>query len=300
MQSLTDVAAPAKVNLFLHIVGRRPDGYHLLQSVFVLVDWQDTLHFERRPDGELRRHDLGAKLPDIDLCLRAAQMLQAESGCSTGADISIDKRVPWGAGLGGGSSNAASTLIALNRLWGLHWPRERLSALALRLGADVPFFLGRGNALVEGVGEQLTPCEVPPVWLAVLKPAAALETRAVFTHPILKQQLETAILLGSSLRGEEVTGQSGKPLGQLAAEGWGQNDLEPSARALCSDVEDAKRILDAAFGNSRMTGSGSAVFARAGTGSEPLAEFPASLPQAWVGRMCRSLTAHPLADWLEA
>ena len=300
MQSLTHVAAPAKVNLFLHVTGRRPDGYHLLQSVFVLVDWQDTLHFERRTDSQIRRHDLGAKLPEIDLCLRAAQLLQAESGCSTGADISIEKSVPWGAGLGGGSSDAASTLIGLNRLWGLHWSRRQLAALGLRLGADVPFFLGRGNALVEGVGEQLTPCDVPPTWLAVLKPAAALETRAVFTHPILKQQLETAIILGSSLRGEEVHGQSGKPLGQLAVEGWGRNDLEPCARALCREVDDAKRMLDAAFGNSRMTGSGSAVFARAGMGSEPLAEIPAPLPQAWVGRMCQSLTAHPLADWLEA
>ena len=154
LRSLYDVAAPAKLNLFLHVVGRRADGYHLLQSVFVLIDWCDTLHFERRADGRLARHDLGAALPDDDLCLRAARLLQAESGTRLGADISIDKHVPWGAGMGGGSSDAASTLLALNRLWGLNWPRARLAELGLALGADVPFFLGGRNAFVEGIGER--------------------------------------------------------------------------------------------------------------------------------------------------
>jgi len=138
---LHDVAAPAKLNLFLHVVGRRADGYHLLQSLFVLIDWCDTLHFERRSDGRLTRHDLGPTLPADDLCLRAARLLQVESGSTLGADISIDKQVPWGAGMGGGSSDAASTLLALNHLWGLRWPFSRLLPLALALGADVPFFL---------------------------------------------------------------------------------------------------------------------------------------------------------------
>jgi 4-diphosphocytidyl-2-C-methyl-D-erythritol kinase len=151
--TLYDVVAPAKLNLFLHVVGRRADGYHLLQSVFVLIDWFDTLHFERRTDGALARHDLGAALPADDLCLRAARALQAQSGTRFGADISIDKQVPWGAGMGGGSSDAATTLLALNRVWELHWPLSRLFALGLTLGADVPFFLGGRNAWVEGIGE---------------------------------------------------------------------------------------------------------------------------------------------------
>src|SRR5436190_2613734 len=148
MKALYDVAAPAKLNLFLHVVGRRADGYHLIQSAFVLIDWRDTLHLELRADGGLARHDLAAKLPDDDLCLRAAHLLQRESGTTLGADISIDKQVPWGAGMGGGSSDAASTLLALNRLWALNWPLSRLLTLGLALGADVPFFLAGHNAWV--------------------------------------------------------------------------------------------------------------------------------------------------------
>lgn len=142
VQAFFDVPAPAKLNLFLHVVGRRADGHHLLQSVFVPIDWADTLHFERRTDGLLRRHDLTAPLPPDDLCLRAARSLQTASGTSLGADISINKQVPWGAGLGGGSSDAATTLIALNRLWGLNWPRSTLLEIGLTLGADVPFSSG--------------------------------------------------------------------------------------------------------------------------------------------------------------
>ena len=131
MKALYDLPAPAKLNLFLHVIGRRADGYHLLQSVFVLIDWCDTLHIESRADGQLQRHDLGAALPADDLCLRAARALQAASGCTAGADISIAKQVPSGAGMGGGSSDAATTLLALNRLWGLDWPLSRLVALGL-------------------------------------------------------------------------------------------------------------------------------------------------------------------------
>ncbi|MCB2020272.1 MAG: 4-(cytidine 5'-diphospho)-2-C-methyl-D-erythritol kinase, partial [Burkholderiaceae bacterium] len=156
MKALYDLPAPAKLNLFLHVIGRRADGYHLLQSAFLLIDWCDTLHVERRSDGRLARHDLGAPLPADDLCLRAAFALQRESGTTLGADISIDKRLPSGAGMGGGSSDAATTLLALNRLWSLGWPRSRLMALGLTLGADVPFFLGGTNAFVEGIGERLT------------------------------------------------------------------------------------------------------------------------------------------------
>jgi 4-diphosphocytidyl-2-C-methyl-D-erythritol kinase len=136
LNALFDVPAPAKLNLFLHVIGRRADGYHLLQSVFQLIDWCDKLHFELRHDGALARHDLGPALPDDDLCLRAARALQAQSGTALGVDISVDKQLPWGAGLGGGSSDAASTLLALNRLWGLRWPRERLLTMCPSSSAD--------------------------------------------------------------------------------------------------------------------------------------------------------------------
>src|SRR6478736_1748126 len=168
--AIYDVPAPAKLNLYLHVVGRRADGMHLLESLMVLIDWCDTIHVEPRRDGLLRRHDTAAALPADDLSLRAARALQAASGTALGADITVDKQVPWGAGLGGGSSDAASTLLALNRLWGLDWPHARLIELATRLGADVPFFVGGRNAWVEGIGERLAPLELAPAWYAVLKP----------------------------------------------------------------------------------------------------------------------------------
>lgn len=289
LAALHDVPAPAKINLFLHIVGRRADGYHLLQSPFQLIDWADRLHFERRADGRLQRHDLGAALPEDDLCLRAARALQAASGTALGADISIDKQVPWGAGMGGGSSDAASTLLALNRLWGLHWPRARLLEIGLALGADVPFFVGGCNAFVEGIGEVLTPLALPPQWFAIVKPAASLPTAAIFGHPGLVRDTEPVILAGF------LDGDLGP---STLASGFGRNDLQPPAEDRCSEVAQAARWLEARFGNSRMTGSGSAVFARAGTGDQPVATIPAeSLPPGWVGRMCRGLEQHPLREW---
>lgn len=288
--ALYDVAAPAKLNLFLHVVGRRADGYHLLQSAFVLIDWADTLHLERRSDARLSRHDLTTALPADDLCLRAAKALQDESGTPYGVDISIDKQVPWGAGMGGGSSDAASTLLALNRLWALNWPLARLLALGLKLGADVPFFLGGHNAWVEGIGEQLTPLTLPQQWLAVVKPAAGIETRAIFASSLLARNTKVVILEGFLAE----AGVAG-----LVA-GFGRNDLQPSAEQQCPEVAQAAQVLATTFGNSRMTGSGSAVFARAGTGDQPHAAMPADLAPGWVGRMCRSLVSHPLQGWCPA
>jgi 4-diphosphocytidyl-2-C-methyl-D-erythritol kinase len=287
MKAVYDVAAPAKLNLFLHVVGRRADGYHLLQSLFVLIDWCDTLHFESRADGRLARHDLGSTLPADDLCLRAARRLQIESGTALGADISIAKNVPWGAGLGGGSSDAASTLLALNRLWNLNWPRARLLPLALALGADVPFFVGGRNAIVEGIGERLTPAPVPPQWLAVVKPAAGIETRVIFASPRLVRNSEPAILESFAANSHQ----------SVVQPGFGRNDLQAAAEAECAQVEEAASVLQEQFGNSRMTGSGSAVFARAGAGPDPTADMP-SLESGWVGRMCRSLDEHPLVGWV--
>ena len=295
LRALYDVPAPAKLNLFLHVVGRRADGYHLLQSLFVPIDWADRLHFERRSDARLARHDLGAELPADDLSLRAARALQQASGTAQGADITLDKQVPWGAGLGGGSSDAASTLLALNRLWGLRWPRERLARLALALGADLPFFLGPGPAFVEGIGERLTPLELAPAEYLVVKPEPALATRDIFAHPLLGRDSEALILTGS------LADSALRP-------GYGHNDLQAAAEAMCPEVAQAARWLEARFGSSRMSGSGSAVFARVdefyGNAQSPVAtpvvqaldDLRRTHP-GWVARRCRSLARHPLADW---
>jgi 4-diphosphocytidyl-2-C-methyl-D-erythritol kinase len=291
MKALYDLPAPAKLNLFLHVVGRRGDGYHLLQSVFVLIDWCDTLHVERRSDARLQRHDVGTTLPADDLCLRAARALQRESGTGLGANISITKRVPAGAGMGGGSSDAATTLLALNHLWGLRWPRSRLLALGLSLGADVPFFIGGNNAFVEGIGERLSPVAVPRQWLAVVKPAASLETRTIFDSPDLVRTTQ-AVILESFLADASVSRGFGRG-------SFGRNDLQPPAARQCADIAEAAHWLEARFGNSRMTGSGSAVFAGAGTGAGPVAAMPVELPPGWVGRMCRSLEQHPLRGFAE-
>jgi 4-diphosphocytidyl-2-C-methyl-D-erythritol kinase len=297
--AIHDVPAPAKLNLYLHVVGRRTDGMHLIESLMVLIDWCDTIHVERRGDGLLRRHDIGAALPADDLSLRAARALQAASGTSLGADISVDKQVPWGAGLGGGSSDAASTLLALNRLWGLGWPLERLLQIGLALGADIPFFLAGTPAFASGVGERLVPVELEPAWFAVVKPAAALATGEVFARPEVAERVAAARIAGFS---EAIPGAAGGPggpgeIGPRLAEGFGTNDLQAAAEGLCPDVERAASALSRAFGNSRMTGSGSAVFARAGRGTTPSAAMPSDWPPGWSGRMCRSLRRHPLASW---
>jgi 4-diphosphocytidyl-2-C-methyl-D-erythritol kinase len=316
MHALYDLPAPAKINLFLHIVGRRADGYHLLQSVFALIDWADTLHFERRTDGQLARHDLGPTLPADDLCLRAARALQTASGCTQGADISIHKHVPWGAGMGGGSSDAATTLLALNRLWQLNWPLQRLSALGLQLGADVPFFLGGHNAFVQGIGEELRPVVLPAARYAVVKPAAALATRDIFQHPLLVRDtpllhdgaLQAAILAGSFDGALPDYSSELSPAARVPAQtftGLFKNDLQAPAEDKSPEVAQVARWLEARFGNSRMTGSGSAVFARvetnSGTAASLQATWPAEeqLPQAWVGRMCQGLHQHPLLGWAD-
>jgi 4-diphosphocytidyl-2-C-methyl-D-erythritol kinase len=297
--AIHDVPAPAKLNLYLHVVGKRADGMHLLDSLMVLIDWCDTLHFVPRSDGMLRRHDATVALPPDDLCLGAARALRSASGTTLGVDVTVEKRIPAGAGLGGGSSDAASTLLALNRLWQLDWPLERLLPIGAALGADVPFFLAGTNAFAAGIGERLSPAAVAPGWFAVVKPDAGLATAAVFASPVVAERVATARIEGFS---EPRLGVDAEPGGQGEAgsrlvEGFGANDLQAAAEGLCPDVRRAAAALDRIYGNSRMTGSGSAVFARAGSGPVPSAAMPGDWPSGWSGRMCRSLERHPLAGW---
>jgi 4-diphosphocytidyl-2-C-methyl-D-erythritol kinase len=276
MRALHDVPAPAKLNLFLHIVGRRDDGYHLLQSAFMLIDWCDTLSFEPRADGRLSREDLTVALPEDDLVLRAARALQAATGTTQGAHIAVKKSIPTQAGMGGGSSDAASTLLALNRLWKLGLSREALARIGLALGADVPFFLRGANAWVEGIGERISPIALPPARFAVVKPPAGLETALIFRDPMLRRDREPAILAGFAANPFQ----------------FGSNDLQPVAERLCPDVVQALRWLASQGLQGRMTGSGSAVFA-------PLAaqQTLARAPAGWQVRECGNMEVHPLAGW---
>ena len=277
MRTLTDVLAPAKLNLFLHITGQRPDGYHLLQSAFMLIDWCDTLHFERLDRSVIQREDLTTPLPPDDLITRAARSLQAASQTSFGAHIAVEKSIPAQAGMGGGSSDAASTLLALNRLWGLNWPLSKLLPLGLALGADVPFFLHGHNAWVEGIGEQITPIELPPSQFVVIKPDAGLETARIFRDPNLERRTEAATMSVFAVHPFD----------------FGRNDLQPVAQALCPEIDQALQWLGSFGLSPRMTGSGSAVFAQLPEGvllTEP--------PSSWQMRVCSNMAIHPLAGWV--
>ena len=276
MHALHDVLAPAKLNLFLHITGRRDDGYHLLQSVFMLIDWYDTLHFDRRDDGVIEREDLTVALPDDDLVIRAARSLQQASGTNWGAHIAIDKQIPAQAGMGGGSSDAATTLLALNRLWELNWPLSKLLPLGLALGADVPFFLFGHNAWVEGIGEKMQAIALPPHRFAVVKPHAGVETAQIFRHPELQRNSETATM----------------PVFVVDPYGFGRNDLQPVAQALCPEIDQALQWLTSFGLSPRMTGSGSTVFAQLQNGVQ--IDLP---PHNWQMRICSNMAVHPQAGW---
>ena len=276
MRSLHNLLAPAKLNLFLHITGQRDDGYHLLQSVFMLIDWCDTLHFDVRDDGVIEREDLTVALPADDLVMRAAQSLQRASGTPLGAQIAIEKHIPAQAGMGGGSSDAATTLLALNRLWGLNWPLPRLMSLGLALGADVPFFLGGRNAWVEGIGEIMTPIELPAARFAVVKPNAGLETAKIFRSAELQRDTETATM----------------PVFAVNHYGFGRNDLQPVAQALCPEITETLQWLGSFGLSPRMTGSGSAVFAKL-----PDGVLIDSAPHNWQMRLCSNMAVHPQAGW---
>jgi 4-diphosphocytidyl-2-C-methyl-D-erythritol kinase len=276
--------APAKLNLFLHILGRRPDGYHELQSAFVPIDLVDLLDFERRDDGLIERTGDMVGDPANDLAVRAARALQEASGTRFGVSINVEKRIPAGSGMGGGSSDAATTLIALNRLWELLWPRARLSALAPALGADVPFFLGAGPAFVEGVGERLTALAIAPRHYAIVHPQVAVSTREIFADPGLTRDTKATIIAAFSAAQET-----------LSRALFGANDLEPVVRRRFPVVDEAIRHLER-FGPARMTGSGSAVFLPAADSTQAAAAIQ-DLPPGWQGWVVRSLAEHPLAVW---
>lgn len=279
MSRLAACPAPAKLNVFLHVTGRRTDGYHLLQSIFRLIDLADALDFELRPDGAVRRvNTVPGLASEDDLVVRAGQLLQAETGCRLGADITLDKRLPLGAGLGGGSSDAATTLIALNRLWGTGVSRERLAAIGLNLGADVPFFIHGTDAFVEGIGEILTPVTLPPAHLIVLWPGVGVPTRTIFAAPDLTRNSEPIRIADFASRAT-------------------RNDLQAVACRLYPEVAAAIEWLGQ-YASARMTGSGACVFAEVDSASTA-ADIIAACPQKWRAWHARSLSRHPLYGWLD-
>lgn len=288
---LTNLPAPAKLNLFLHVTGRRADGYHLLETVFELIDLCDTVHLRRNDDGQIRLANPIAGVPEeTDLTVRAAKLLAQASGCRFGVEIRLEKRIPMGGGLGGGSSDAATMLLGLNRLWELHWPPDRLAALALRLGADVPFFIFGRTAYATGIGEQLRPLALPRRCFLIVSPRVGVPTAGIFSAPELTRNTKPLTIRGLS-RGRNVF--------------RGRNDLQSVVMAREPKVLEALAALkqsaaDVGVDNrdARMTGSGACLFlpcdgeAEAHRVQERLKNrIDASLIVSF------SLPDHPLRDW---
>lgn len=272
--------APAKLNLFLHVTGRRADGYHEIQTVFQLVDLADRIFIAPRADARVRRLEGPAEVaPEADLCVRAALRLQAAGAAGRGADIRLQKRIPIQGGLGGGSSDAATTLVALNEMWGLRLPPGRLAELALELGADVPFFVQGHSAWGEGIGERLTPLDLPPRHYAIVYPGVGIPTAEVFqAHELTRKTPETTI------RGFLQAG--------------GRNDCEPVVAGRSPEVRRALAWL-ADRGEARMTGTGSCVFAPFDDRASAEAALE-GLPAGWRGFAARGLDRSPLQERLAA
>ena len=270
------------------MTGRRRDGYHELQTAYVLTELADWLDFERRTDGAIVRDgDLIGRVED-DLAVRAAHALRQASGTSLGATISVTKRIPAGSGLGGGSSDAATTLIALNRLWDLNLPRTKLSAIGLQLGADVPFFLHGHHAFAEGIGERLTTIELPATWFAIVWPQVPVSTREIFSDAGLTRNSKVTKIADFSAVAADAAGNLDLPSSLV-------NDLEPVARRRYPIIDEAIKRLER-FGAARMTGSGSAVFIAAR--SREQAELAvADMPSGWCTWVVQKLVEHPLAVW---
>jgi 4-diphosphocytidyl-2-C-methyl-D-erythritol kinase len=272
---VTDFPAPGKLNLFLHVVGRRADGYHELQTVFRLIDRADGIRIARRDDGELR---FTGPFGDDNLCLRAARLLKQSSGGKLGADMALEKRLPVGGGLGGGSSDAATVLLALNRLWNLRLARTELLQLGAKLGADVPFFLYGRNALGEGIGERLTALELPPAWYLVITPQVAVSTKEIFASAL--------------------TGESKRLKIPPFFPGRGRNDLEAVVTARYPEVAAPLAWLRERAAQARMTGSGACVFAEFASEAEARA-IQSQMPRGMDGFVAQGLDRHPLYDWAE-
>ena len=273
--------APAKLNLFLHLVGRRDDGYHLLQTVFQLLDWGDDVRLRVRDDGAIRRVDpLPGVSDDVDLGVRAAKALKNATGCAWGADIAIEKRIPIGGGLGGGSSDAATVLVALNALWRTRVDEDALAAIGATLGADVPVFVRGQSAWAEGIGESLTPIALPERWYLVVDPGVSVPTRELFQVPELTRNsphLTIPLFV------------SGAPTG---------NAFEPVVRGRFPAVAAALDWLSR-FGEARLSGSGGCVFA-AFPSREAGAAALAEIPGGWRAWLARGVDESPLRQRLEA
>jgi len=279
--SLT-LRSPAKLNLFLHIVGQRSDGYHLLQSVFQLIDWVDTIHLKRIPENEVRRiNPIPGVAPEQDLVVRAAKLLKDFCKVDLGVEIDLKKEIPMGAGLGGGSSDAASTLIGLNTLWNLGLDKKTLSDLGLKLGADVPFFIFGQNAFVEGIGEQIQEVFLENRDFLVIFPNRAIPTVSIFQDPELTRDHAQIT----------IDGFLASPLSNQI------NDCQAVAVRICPEVKQALDWISQALPGStpRMSGSGSSVFAVLDhkADSAKLENLLQSLPKGWIGRVVRGLNKNP-------
>ncbi len=286
--TLNNCPAPAKLNLFLHVTGRRPDGYHLLQTVFQLIDYGDLLHFKTRDDGNIRRSTEIPGVPEqSDLVVRAAQLLKSAAGSvRLGAEIAIDKRLPMGGGLGGGSSDAATTLIALNHLWRTGLTRTELMTLGLQLGADVPFFLFGHNAFAEGIGETLQSLTTPDCWYVVIEPGVSAPTAAIFSDPELTRNSKPVKISDFS----------------KATIGFGKNDLQVVAIRLFPPIAKAVEWLQQ-YGEARMTGSGACVFcafSQEQQASEVIDAARRSVASGWKVWKARAIERHPLSHLLQS
>ena len=289
MTSLHHCPAPAKLNLFLHVVGRRADGYHLLQSVFQLIDRGDTLHFDLRSDGAIRRVNDVPGVPEAsDLVVRALQRLatafeERHGRAVPGIDVRLDKRLPMGGGLGGGSSDAATALMAANRLWRGGFSDEELMAIGLPLGADIPFFIFGETAFVEGIGEAMQPVDGPDCWYVVVEPGVSVPTPAIFTaHDLTRDSKPVRI--------------TDFPEAQNIS-GFGRNDLQGVAVRLFPQVGEAITWLSQ-YGAARMTGSGACVFC-ALPGESEANQVVRRVPGNWTAWAAKSLTQHPMKKLLQ-
>jgi 4-diphosphocytidyl-2-C-methyl-D-erythritol kinase len=270
--------APAKLNLFLHVTGRCPDGYHWLQTLFTFLDFGDSLDFELTKDGVIRHRNPLPGVPESeDIAIRAARLLQQYSGTSHGAWIRIEKRIPMGGGLGGGSSDAATTLLALNRLWNVGAGRAELAQLALQLGADVPVFVGGHAAFAEGIGEKLVPVTVPEPWYLVAHARIAVSTREIFADPDLTRDSIPVKMCDFS-------------------KGFGRNDLEKVVVRRYPQVAGLLAFLSQ-WGDARMTGSGGCCFVAFDQESDAF-EALRQVPKEFTGFVARGMNHHPLRDWV--